>query len=758
MKITVIRPSRAHGAYAVAAETFASLAEKVCGTKCDIITDSDALPEGTSPVAVIGTDAANGYSADLWLTRKIDGFRVRYNTEDLAVFTADIGGRRHLFFSGGRPRAVIYAVYRYFELCCGCRWFWDGDRLPSLGELPLDGVDIAETPRFEWRGLRYFAHRSLHRFQAEHWSLADWQAEIDWMLKKRLNMFMLRIGLDDLFQKAFPDIVPYPDRDRPLPEAGGGYDDRSLFWSLEYRGELRKKLLAYAFERDLIHPEDCGTMTHWYSRTPISYLQAVKPKTLDQKSGGYAEATGKVWDIRDDDNLEAYFRLTETHIREYGRPEVFHTIGLAERSFSDDREDNMRLKLYVYRRISSYIAEKYPNAPLMLASWDLWMFYSPDEVKRLLAEMDPKRTILLDYTSDTMRESNFTSWGVMGKFPWIFGIFGGYEPNSEIRGFYELTSERLRLAAKDPMCKGLILWPELSHGDTLTTEYLARSAWDGGELSVDETVERFCEDRYLPADRDRMLAIWRDILPIIQLRHWSVTKDCGHTGSDTFVIIADRARFDGKPSAFAWRSSGPAAELQERAAGALRALAAIAGEGMPDAMTRRDIFDIGRTVLGRYIDFAIRLAEELYASRDRRALAAMDAAEGLMEALADLLGGHEDYSMYETLKGLRAVTEVNPGFELTLKHNAENGYCRAYIYENAEYLYLPEMRILFGAVRASLESGDEIDREKVKSGIRENTRVFYDTPLEVMDAEEKADPAAVLAKAAGIISGIDFGA
>lgn len=117
-----------------------------------------------------------------------------------------------------RPRAALYAVYRYFEKFCGCRWFWDGDRIPKRN-LPLQNIDLTESPVFEYRGIRYFAHRSLHRFQAEHWSLEDWKTEIDLMVKKRLNLFMLRIGVDDVFQKAFPDTVSDPDRDMPLPEA-----------------------------------------------------------------------------------------------------------------------------------------------------------------------------------------------------------------------------------------------------------------------------------------------------------------------------------------------------------------------------------------------------------------------------------------------------------------------------------------------------------------------------------------------------------
>lgn len=143
---------------------------------------------------------------------------------------------------------------------------------------------------------------------------------------------MLRIGIDDLFQKAFPEIVPYPQTDgRSMREHPRSYDDRTQFRSLEYRGELRKKILAYARERDLMHPEDCGTMTHWYSRTPPEFLEAVKPEFLPQWTQDYGEPSGKVWDFRIRRNLENYFKLTGAHIRHYGSPDLFHTIGLAER-------------------------------------------------------------------------------------------------------------------------------------------------------------------------------------------------------------------------------------------------------------------------------------------------------------------------------------------------------------------------------------------------------------------------------------------
>ncbi|MBO4979987.1 MAG: hypothetical protein J6D16_06230, partial [Clostridia bacterium] len=210
-RLTIIRPARAHRAFEIAASTFADLAQRVSDAKVTVLTDreADKLSPLTDAVILIGSDAANHAVADLYLSGAAESFGIRYGTDDYCIRTSEVDGKPTLILAGGRPRSTIYAVYRYFERFCDCHWFWDGDRL-SRTDLPLSGIDLTESPRFEYRGLRYFAHRSLHRFQAEHWSLSDWQTEIDWLLKKRLNLFMLRIGLDDLFQRAFPEDVGYP--------------------------------------------------------------------------------------------------------------------------------------------------------------------------------------------------------------------------------------------------------------------------------------------------------------------------------------------------------------------------------------------------------------------------------------------------------------------------------------------------------------------------------------------------------------------
>ena len=731
MDILVIYPSRSHQGYKIDGETFSQLVKKVSGDETYICDDENFDENKRYDLTVlIGSDAVNNVTASLYLSMKTDPLGIRYATDDYCIRGVRDGKRSYLILAGGRARSTIYAVYRYFELFCGCRWFWDGDRTGSC-KLVFDSIDVTESPRFEYRGLRYFAHRSLRRFQAEHWDLDDWKNEIDWMLKKRLNLFMLRIGMDDLFQKAFSDIVEYPKQNEPLPEALTGFDDRSLFWSLQYRGELRKNILRYAFERDLIHPEDCGTMTHWYSRTPIQFLEKVKPCFLPQTTNFYNDPTGRVWDIRDKDNFENYLKLTETHIDEYGKDEMFHTIGLGERLYSKDAEENKRMKLFVYHKLVNALKDRYPNAPLLVASWDLWMHFSPDEVKELVSEFDPSQVILFDYTSDTMRENNFTAWGVVNRFPWVFGIFGGYEQNSEIRGYYELINERLSIAKKDKCCKGLILWPELSHGDPFTLHYFTANAWDGELLSIDEHVRNYCADRYPSAIKESMVDIWEKLIPIASLTAWSVDGTNEQNGLDIFPSITKFARFDKNMLTKYKEEYSRIATQKENAIYILRKLTEIP---IDDDMVKRDVFDIARTVLGRFINCSILSLEIAYATGcgEVEFQGFADISVGTLAMLSALLGLHDDYSLNATLEHLKEGSDISPLFEATLKRNAECDYCRSYIFENVEYLYLPEMISYFGAIKKAIAEGKDIDQSSLESDIARIKENYFSTPLSEM--------------------------
>lgn len=724
-------PAGQEPAYTHAAQEFQKYYALVTGKTLeitDVSNDSDSY-------VILGSDAVQPFVRALVERHVLADFPLKTASDDYRLLSVKDGEREHLILAGGRGRSTLYAVYDFFERRPGCRWFWDGDVLPKRDSIDFTALDVTESPRFEYRGLRYFAHRGLTRFQAEHWGLDDWKQEIDWMLKKRLNIFMLRIGMDDLFQKAFPDIVKYPDPAKPLPEAIEGYDNRSLFWSLEFRGKLRHDLLAYAFDRDLMHPEDFGTMSHWYSRTPKSFLEAVKPGFLPQEGGAYGAPTDLVWDIRKDENLENYWKLTRAHIENYGKPELFHTIGIAERHCYRDRAENQRMKLYAYRRLIQTLRREYPNAKLLLAGWDFYWGWTPEEMRNFTAQLDPENTLIWDYEADALGENNFTNWGVVGKFPYVFGIFQAYESALDIRGRYDIILPRQKIAESDPFCRGFILWPENSHADIFMLHYFTANAWNPGEKSIPELLTEFCHDRY-GEQADAMNTLWTEVLPISQLLHWGGNFWTQAQSS----LHGSAALLDEKLWENAWKQQAPSFENVDKIYEQLSEIR------WTDDFLRRDSIDLARTVLDRELTFArITFWKTFHTWRSGTASgtasetefrAATERYAALTEGMTELLALHEDYSLADAYDRLGAIEPIqNPEFSRVLLENAACSYCMSHQYEPMKYWYAPSIEGLIEWARGRLNTSDKTPLELSvpwKDGVAENYEAMMALPLAQM--------------------------
>ena len=737
----------------LAAAEFARYWLAVCGEELPVVSED---PGGD--LVVFGSDATNVFAHDMIVKGVVPDFAIRTGADDYALVSAKDGGRNLLFLAPGRPRALFYAVYRFFELRADCRWFWDGDIVPKGPAPDITGMDVVEKPRFDYRGLRYFAHRSLDRFQAEHWDIDDWKREIDWILKKRMNLFMLRIGIDDLFQLAFPEIVHGPEG-YECPEAmPRSFNDRTLFWSMEYRHELRKTILAYARERDLLHPEDFGTPTHWYSRTPYEFLRAVKPAFLSQSNHNYADETGFVWDVRDDKNLDNYFKLLEADIKEYGSPDIFHTIGTGERRFYPDHLRNHEMKRYVYRRILSRLREKYPNAPALIGSWDFVSTWTHDEVKELVAELDPANTIILDYTSDTFDDrNNFRNWDVVRKFPWIFGIFHAFEASNEIRGNYDLIRDRFPEAIDDPMCKGVVFWPENSHQDTLMLDYFPTIGWDPSQYKIEEFLPGFCDRRYGTGKAPVMLSVWRKLLPLAMASRWGAWAKFGSMREvypDAYFLQPGWffGTMDAQRLEYFHFEAEIFCPLLPNAVEVFEDLAKLDFAALDD-FTRRDYLDLARTDAARMLEYGLALVGSLLDAWTRgdgapyfgfydTAVTADDLREALDDMrrlgrlFSDLLEASGEFSLAVSLDALKRKHETNPGFEATLKGNAENLYCRSHIYELARYVYEPGFDSLGRYFEARLAADDhrpwfglDGEVEALKEPVRDR---FYEKPLSEM--------------------------
>lgn len=749
----VLEPKIGSRAYQMAAEAFCRMYEAVTGKALAVKTE----PSDTEDMVVIGTDAVQSFA----FAQLDGGFPVRSGTDDYCLISKEDNGRNLLFLGGGRGRSTLYAVYDFFERRADCHYFWDGDVIPHKDTIDITGLNVVETPRFDYRAIRYFAHRGLARFQAEHWDWEAWKQEIDWAVKSRLNLVMLRIGMDDIFQKAFPEIVPYPPESEKLPGAGAGYNNRTTAWPLQYRGQLRKKILDYVFDCDLMHPEDFGTMTHWYSRTPAEFLEKVQPKLMSQQSTTYSEQSGQVWDIFDDKNVENYLKLTETHIKEYGKPDVFHTIGLAERKFSDDPRKNIELKKFAYKRFLSHIHDQYPNAKTLIAAWDFYFRLTPEEVQEIVKMFDPENTLILDYTVDLKFEkSNMDKWGIIGKFPWIFGLFHGYMPQSHTHGDYEFIAEKVAQADADPFCKGMDLWPEMSHSDTLMLAYFTENAWKPTGRTIEEVTKSLCQNRY-PGYAEEMWRVWEAALPLLRLSDINYTSCCFNLLNNYLLdALSDPTNAKNGEYTQQWQKEiAYEREFEPQIAAFLQLVKALPAQMLENKFVLRDTVDLVRSVLTQklhidYLDAAISVAlwkNKAVSAENVQSKFAY--CRRLLDSLAELLNTHEDYSMYATLQDQGKNRKVNPYFEDALKDNILNDYCRTAAYEPVKFVYCPEADALDKRLTECLATGEEFKICK-KTFEEERTNIFdafKEMPLQAMQPDGRSNLSEVVSRMLTII-------
>ena len=66
---------------------------------------------------------------------------------------------------------------------------------------------------------------------------------------------------------------------------------------------------------------------------------------------------------------------------------LLHTIGLGERRCYTNRQDNFNLKIAALDKFLSRAHRDYPDAKVLLAGWDFYSTWRPEEVKNLLPRL-----------------------------------------------------------------------------------------------------------------------------------------------------------------------------------------------------------------------------------------------------------------------------------------------------------------------------------------------------------------------------------
>ncbi len=196
---------------------------------------------------------------------------------------------------------------------------------------------------------------------------------------------------------------------------------------------------------------------------------------------------------------------------------MFHTIGMAERTFGKDARDNLQRKLYVYRKTQQKLREHYPDAPLLIASWD-FLWWKNDDVRRLLDEFDPRRTIVLDYTADVADKGTLSRLGHARQVPLDLRHLPLLCPQQRHpRGLRAFSTPRLQRGGRPTRkCRGA--------GDVVG-DFAQRHVPAGipgrqqlaaaSDLELAQATPRYCQTRYPAELAAAMRPLWTSFLTLV---------------------------------------------------------------------------------------------------------------------------------------------------------------------------------------------------------------------------------------------------
>jgi len=354
-------------------------------------------------------------------------------------------GKDCLVLGGSIDRGTLYAVYHLLETQLNVGFFEDGDRIPKRTTIMVD-CDIAERPYFETRGSLISGPLSRN---AAFWGEEEWKQEIDWLIKKRVNV-ILYIG-----QKWILDY----GRERGMRFIFDGYDGN----------------VSPAFMR--AHPEvKYITITWPWTATTYHYIDPRDPFFIPY-------ATGRIKSRMKDTGTDHFFSINpwaETPLP--GKDEV----------------ERRQIRAAFARATTQALVNVDPESVNIMHGWAFGYreFYPSEDVKAYLDAV-ASDLIIMDMKAergDPIHKQHNNFWGRK----WLFCIMDGGE-HQGIRGDVKDLIRKVRRVASDPEtknCVGLYSSSESLRYNFLYYDLLFTLGWDPRKVELQSFLKKYARRRY----------------------------------------------------------------------------------------------------------------------------------------------------------------------------------------------------------------------------------------------------------------------
>jgi len=631
-----------------------------------------------------------------------------------------------LILHGGSPRGTLYAVYDYLERFCRVGFFWDGERIPRLERLPLDGISVFQRPRFP---LRAHLLDVVYGYTTFSWGWKEWRREIDWAAKHKLNFLTSPPGAVEVWKavwRRFGVEVPPGSLSGPpfLPWASFHLWDIYPPFPPEFQdfvAELTSRQVAYArgLGMKMDSPWIMGIQVprEFYERyrDRVRFMEVTWQPT--ERPGYFVHPEDPLYG----ELLSAFMK---EYARRYGTDHIWCLPNFGEMAPGKElpREEQRRIKMGIARSTLEAARSADPQARLICLTWSFYFerdYWPLEDVREFIQSFPDEAILVWDLWPDFrypgspehhgMRQPLYEEFDFCFGKPWVMAFLHSFAGQTTLHGDLADAIARVRQVAQDPRgakCQGLALNPERIHHNHLYFDLVTRLAWDPSEVELGRFLQDYAERRYGPEGASAMLPALRELAA-------SVYGCNDATGPlYQFRLCARLLQPELRVSAILTLRE------RERFIPALIRALAIAleeGERLGDSeLYQHDLIDVGRQLLGELFNArALRLADAFHQGRSGDFDAEAASLREILDALELLLASSDRYRLQPVLDAAASLPGAPPDYDrrirdiLTVwgryKHVLD--YARCDYYELVRFYYRKRVDAFLERLRDGMSRG-----------------------------------------------------
>ena len=704
----IVKPARAEFLEGRAATELQKYAQWLTGVRPETVDDSIAgAPPKGAVCFVIGPAARNRLTAALAAEGRLPQLdKLPAHAEGFAAAAADVGGAKVVVLAGRNPIGSLYAVYDYLETSCGVGFFQDGEHVPQLDAMPADHIARAEQPRFDNRlHLCWNAHRGLKKYHSYWWTADEWKRELDWMVKRRLNLVRIDMGYysnfaGDAFIQAFPEIGPEKE-ERLDPHLAGWPVEWG--WPPEYKRAQTREMLDSGRKLSIrfVYGTDYGTVPFRFKEKhpDFKYLPG------DQ----YGESR----QISPYDPMA--YEVTRKYLAKiidlFGTDHLYMASPFAEIDVGGgDDEKNLDFRIEAAKGILRLIDDVDKQGTWVTDTWDLAdspQRWNEQRVKRYMDSFPDDKMYLYETAADV--GPVFQKYGYWHGKRWAFGVINAFAGKEVIHANIDEMMERLRQAAACKTCTGLFMVPELTHANVMWWDLVTRLAWHP-EISFDEYLKDFVVRRYGRQAQGPMLRAWKQIVQAVH----------SERGMDVFdEVYRFNPWYQWKPGAGNCPLFSDTEEQMNRQLTEVKRQAPLLKEALAALLAQHraqtgssvyveDVVVLYRTYAGKFFDIEAGSAYSAFKAGDKASLANhSQAAMAILRAIQDVLAVCPSYSINKTIAEACSVKGHNSLLPETIRQNCLNQrYTTNDVYEQFGGDYIPRTGAYFDLLATKIAKGE----------------------------------------------------